>query len=57
MLVITRKINEAVVIEGGIRVVVTEITGGKVRLGFEAPREVRIDREESLPKPENIGNE
>ena len=48
MLVITRKVDEAIVIDGDIRVIVTQIDTrqGKVRLAIEAPIEVRVDREE-----------
>jgi carbon storage regulator len=46
MLVLTRKIGEAIVIDGGIRVIVTAIKGDKVRIGIEAPPDVRVDREE-----------
>ena len=46
MLVLTRKVNEAVVIAGKIRVVVTAIQSAKVRLGVEAPPFVTVDREE-----------
>ena len=33
MLVLTRKIGEAVIIDGGIRVTITAIKGDKVRIG------------------------
>jgi carbon storage regulator len=46
MLVLTRRVNETIVIEGGIRVTVVAIKGDKVRLGIEAPESVRVDREE-----------
>ena len=46
MLVLTRKVNEAIVIAGKVRVVVAGIQGEKVRLGVEAPRIVTVDREE-----------
>ena len=46
MLVLTRKVNEAVVIAGKIRVVVAGIQSTKVRLGVEAPPVVTVDREE-----------
>ena len=46
MLVLTRKVNEAIVIAGQVRVIVAEIQGERVRLGVEAPRDVRVDREE-----------
>ncbi len=46
MLVLTRKVNEAIVIAGKVRVVVAEVRRDKVRLGVEAPRNVTVDREE-----------
>jgi len=46
MLVLTRKRNESIVIDGSIVITVVEIRGDKVRLGIEAPREVPIHRKE-----------
>lgn len=46
MLVLSRRRDEAVMIGDLIRVVVVDIRDGKVRLGFEAPREVLVHREE-----------
>jgi carbon storage regulator len=46
MLVLTRKVNETIVIDGCIKVTVTAIAGNKVRIGIEAPPDVRVDREE-----------
>lgn len=46
MLVLTRRVDEAILIDGNIRITVTRIFGDKVRIGIEAPREVRIAREE-----------
>jgi len=46
MLVLSRKMNEEVVIGENIRVQVLEVRGGRVKLGFTAPPEVRICREE-----------
>lgn len=46
MLVLSRKVNEAIVIDGGIVVRVVEMQGGRVRLAIEAPRDIRVDREE-----------
>jgi len=39
-------INEWILIGDNIRVCVVEIRGDKVRLGFEAPDDVRIHRKE-----------
>jgi carbon storage regulator len=51
MLVISRKLNETIVIGEGdnrIEVMVTELRGDRVKLGVHAPLEVRIMREELL---------
>lgn len=46
MLVLSRKKNESIVIDGNIKIVVVEIRGDKVRLGVEAPKEVPVHRKE-----------
>jgi carbon storage regulator len=46
MLVLSRKPNEAIIINGNIRVMVVGIRGNHVRLGIEAPESVAIFREE-----------
>ena len=49
MLVLTRSVDESVYIktsDGVIQVMVCRNDGDKVRLGFNAPREIPIDREE-----------
>ena len=46
MLVLTRRLSERIFIEGGITIVVVELTGDHVRIGIDAPPEVEIMREE-----------
>ena len=46
MLVLSRKKNESIVIDGKIVITVVEVRGEKVRLGIEAPRDVPIHRSE-----------
>ena len=46
MLILGRKPGDAILIDGGIRVVVLACDGGGVRLGIEAPASVGIVREE-----------
>jgi carbon storage regulator len=46
MLVLSRKENQSIVINGNIEVVVASIRGGKVRLAVEAPEDVLIHRKE-----------
>jgi carbon storage regulator len=50
MLVLSRKVNEKIVIDGGIVLTVVKIEGGQVRLGIEAPSHVKILREEIAGK-------
>ncbi|MGZ4630248.1 carbon storage regulator CsrA [Oryzihumus sp.] len=46
MLTLTRSVGETIRIGDDIEVHVVEVRGGTVRLGFKAPREVSIHREE-----------
>lgn len=48
MLVMSRKIGQEIMIGDSIRVTVLAVRGAHVRLGFEAPSEVRIQRDELL---------
>jgi carbon storage regulator len=46
MLVLTRKLNETIVIDGNITVTVVEVRGNRVKLGIVAPMEIPVMREE-----------
>ena len=46
MLVLMRRVGESIVIDGGIRVTVVSVQGERVRIGIEAPPDVRVDRQE-----------
>ena len=46
MLVLTRKIGEAILIDGDITIVVKAIKGGRVVLGLEGPMGTKIIRGE-----------
>lgn len=46
MLVLSRHKNESVFIGDGIEVIVVDIRGDKVRLGFSAPKDVPVHRAE-----------
>jgi len=50
VLVLSRKKNETIVINGNIRVTVSEVRGEKVRLAFDVPRDIPIVREELIDK-------
>lgn len=46
MLVLSRKMNEEIVIGDNIRITVVEIGPGRVKIGVSAPRDVSVDRGE-----------
>ena len=48
MLILSRKAGDAIVIDGGIRIVVVQCDRGGVRIGIEAPPETTILRAELL---------
>ncbi len=43
MLMLTRKPGDQIVIDGRITVKVIDIQGGRVQLGIEAPKEIKIE--------------
>ena len=51
MLILTRRVGEAVHIGNNITLRVLGIKGGQVRIGFDVPKEVNILRTELLNKP------
>jgi carbon storage regulator len=55
MLVLSRKEGEEVVIGDNIRLTVVAIRGGRVRLGFTAPPDVSIQRDELCQKAGDYG--
>jgi len=50
MLVLNRRYEESVIINGDIKITILGIDRGVVSLGFEAPEDVIIMREELLDK-------
>lgn len=51
MLTLTREVGQKIVIGDDVVVTVVSVSAnGRVRLGIEAPRQVRIDREEVLER-------
>jgi len=52
MLVLSRKLGETIRIGSEVQLVVLDVTRGRVKLGFEGPREVPVRRGEStVSKP------
>ncbi|MCH5195309.1 MAG: carbon storage regulator CsrA [Oscillospiraceae bacterium] len=55
MLVITRKVGESIIISDKVEVSVLEVVGDKVKLGINAPREIKIIRSElKIAKETNV---
>jgi carbon storage regulator len=50
MLVLTRKLQQEIVIADTIRVTVLEINGNRIRLGIAAPDDIPIHRAEIAPE-------
>ncbi len=50
MLVLTRKVGEGIIIGDDIRISVIELKGGGVRIGIDAPREMKVHRQEVFEK-------
>ena len=46
MLVLSRRLNQAIVIAGHVRVTVLAISPTRVEIGVEAPPQIVVDREE-----------
>lgn len=57
MLILTRRKDEGIHIEGGIVVKILDIEDGKVKLGIEAPRSVEILRSEIKARVEASNRE
>jgi len=48
MLILSRKINQSIVIGDDITLTVVEVSPGKVRIGIDAPQDVPVFRKELL---------
>ncbi len=49
MLVLSRKLDESIHIGGDIKITILRVKGNTIRLGIEAPRDVRVVRSELKP--------
>lgn len=51
MLVLTRKVGQSLLLDGGIEIMVVDIGRGQVKIGIEAPKSVNVARKEIVGKP------
>ena len=50
MLILTRKVNETLMVGDDVSVTVLGIKGGQIRIGINAPRDVAVHRQEVYEK-------
>ena len=53
MLVLSRKLNETILIGDNVRVTLLGIDGDKIKLGVDAPRDIKVFREELIEATKN----
>lgn len=57
MLVLTRRAGESIMIGDDVTVTILEMRGDQIRVGIDAPRHVKVNREEVLRNIERTNNE
>jgi carbon storage regulator len=57
LLILTRKVGESIVLGDTVKVKVISVEGGQVKLGFDAPNEISIFREEVIEKIKRLNLE
>ena len=57
MLVLTRKLNEVILIDDNIEVTILGVENGQVKLGINAPKEIKVYRKEVYDRIKNENKE
>ena len=42
LLILTRNSDESIIIDGGIKITILEISGSHVKIGIDAPKEIKV---------------
>ena len=50
MLILTRRISEKLIIGENVTVTILSVKGNHVRIGIDAPRDIKVNREEVLQR-------
>jgi carbon storage regulator len=50
MLVLTRKAGEGIIIGDDVKITIIEVKGGGIRIGIDAPRDMKVHRQEVYDK-------
>ena len=53
MLILTRRVGEALMVGDNTKIVVLGVKGSQIRLGINAPKDVQVHREEIYQKIQN----
>ena len=46
MLLLNRNIGETIIIDGDVRITVMEVSGNQIRIGIDAPKNIKVYRNE-----------
>jgi carbon storage regulator len=55
LLILTRRVNESLIVGDQVTVTVVAVKGNQVRLGVDAPKDVAVHREEVYERLKNEG--
>lgn len=57
MLILTRRVNETVMVGNDVTITILGVKGNQVRIGVNAPKDVAVHRQEIYERIQNEGKE